>query len=241
MDQKLIHTEKESPLYHLQLTIERADVCLVTMPYSLSPIPSLALGLLQSSLVEAGFKARSIYANLLFCEQLGLNKYRLFEGNATNIPLAAWSFSSISFPDFYPAENEFIQITYSILGPKLKISLDKYREELFLVREQAEHFTSALAKQILEMSPRIVGCSSSFSQRIPSLALLRKIHELNPEVITIMGGAECETVMGRATHQHFTWVDYVMSGEGEDSIVPLVRQIFEVGRKISCEILTKRK
>ena len=43
--------------------------------------------------------------------------------------------------------------------------------------------------------------------------------------------------MGRATHQHFPWVDFVVSGEGEDLILPLVKRIFEFGRQVPLEAL----
>ena len=50
-------------------------------------------------------------------------------------------------------------------------------------------------------------------------------------MVTLLGGANCETVMGRATHRAFPWVDFLVSGEAEELIVPLVRAIFRDGRQ----------
>jgi len=207
------------------------------MPYCDPELPSLALGLLQAVLVEGGIEARSIYANLLFCEELGVALYERNHPGDSHLPLAEWSFAATAFPEFQPDENHFVGEIHTKVGGLRKQSLEECRAELRLIRLQAEKFTTRLAAQILKLSPRIVGCTSSLFQRVPSLALLRKIRELNPAVITIMGGADCETVMGRATHQHFPWVDFVVSGEGEDLILPLAKRIFEFGRQVPPEAL----
>ncbi|HBV99460.1 MAG TPA: RiPP maturation radical SAM protein 1 [Desulfotomaculum sp.] len=220
-----------------KLPLASADVCLVCMPYCSPAIPSLALGLLQAVLVEAGIAARSIHANLLFCEEIGVDLYERNNYGNPRIPLAEWSFASAAFPEFQPDENHFVGEIHRLIGGMRQQNLGELREELNFVRKKAEEFTARLAEQILKLSPRIVGCTSSLSQRVPSLALLRKIHELNPDVITLMGGADCETVMGRATHQHFPWVDFVVSGEGEDLIVPLAKSIFKFGRNVPAEAL----
>src|SRR5262249_17130682 len=47
----------------------------------------------------------------------------------------------------------------------------------------------------------------------PSLALLRRIKELSPATVTMIGGANCEGVMGETTHRAFPWIDVVMTGE----------------------------
>ncbi|PKM76286.1 MAG: hypothetical protein CVU90_13185 [Firmicutes bacterium HGW-Firmicutes-15] len=220
-----------------RLPLEPADVCLVCMPYCSPEKPSLALGLLQAVLAKGGIAARSIYANLLFCEELGFDLLQQINNPNPRLPLSDWSFASSAFPEFQPDENEFVGEIHAKLGGVRQQSLEECREELHFVRDKAEKFTTRLAEQILDLSPRIVGCTSSLSQRVPSIALLKKIRELNPDVITMMGGADCETVMGRATHQHFPWIDFVASGEGEDLILPLAKRIFEFGRQVPLEVL----
>jgi len=222
---------------NFELPLVPADVCLVCMPYCNPDKPSLALGLLQAVLIEGGIEARSIYANLLFCEELGVELYERNHKADPSLPLAEWSFAAIAFPEFQPDENQFTSEIHARLGGVRQQSLEECRQELRFVRLKAQNFIIRLAEQILKLSPRIVGCTSSLSQRVPSLALLRKIRELNPDVITLMGGADCETVMGRATHQHFPWVDFVVSGEGEDLMLPLAKRIFEFGRQVPLEAL----
>lgn len=222
---------------NFQLSLAPAEVCLVCMPYCDPEIPSLALGLIQAVLIKGGIETRSIYANLLFCEELGVELYARNHHADPRLPLAEWSFTTTAFPEFQPDENHFVSEIHARLGGVRQQSLGECREELRFIRRKAEKFTTLLAEQILKLSPRIVGCTSSLSQRVPSLALLRKIREQNPNVITLMGGADCETVMGRETHRHFPWVDFVVSGEGDDLILPLTKRIFEYGRQVPLETL----
>ena len=86
----------------------------------------------------------------------------------------------------------------------------------------------------------MVGCSSTFSQQVPSLALLRRIRDLAPEVVTLLGGANCETVMGRTAHKCFPWVDFAVSGEADEFISALVGSILVHGRDVPAESLRFR-
>ncbi len=211
---------------------ESFEVCLVTMPYSDLPIPSLALGLLQSVLEKEGIKTKSIYGNLEFCEKIGYEKYfNHHDGSARN-PIEEWTFLPTVFPERNSDESDCLKALYIQSKNYRKVSQEQFEKEIREVREAAQKWIRECAEQILSLSPRVVGCSSSLFQKMPSLALLRTIKQLNPDVITLMGGAECETVMGEAIHKHFDWVDFVISGEGEDLIGPLIKQIFEQGRLI---------
>ncbi|MGM0379445.1 MAG: RiPP maturation radical SAM C-methyltransferase [Bacillota bacterium] len=222
-----------------QLHWEATDVCLVSMPYSNPQIPSLALGLLQATLVKEEIDARSIYANLLFNEQIGMEKYNKSHYADPLIPIAEWTFASSAFTNFKSNDDLILKEIYKKISKRNNIKFGDFYNEMLFVKHEAEKFITKLAKKILKMSPRVVACSSSLAQKVPSLALLRKIKMLNPNVITLMGGADCESIMGRGIHKCFTWVDYVITGEGEDIIVPLVNKIFKFGCDVPTESLEK--
>src|SRR5207253_3689489 len=95
--------------------------------------------------------------------------------------------------------------------------------ELVALRAAATKFTDGPARRVLATGARVVGCTSTFEQHVASLALLRRIRELDPEVVTMLGGANCETVMGQTTHRCFPWVDFVVSGEADGLISELCR------------------
>jgi magnesium-protoporphyrin IX monomethyl ester (oxidative) cyclase len=53
----------------------------------------------------------------------------------------------------------------------------------------------------------------------------------------MMGGANCEAEMGLATHDHYRWVDMVVSGEAEKLLPGLCRLIFQYGADVPAQAL----
>ncbi len=211
--------------------------CLVTMPYSRIELSSVALGLLQATLKRDGLEARSIYANILFAEKIGTLAYTRVSLFRPRLGVAEWTFAHIAFPEFSPDINEYLKLVMTVNEVYASIDRNELEDLLFSVRRNAETFIDEMAGLILDGGPRIVGCSSTFCQHVPSLALLRRIRELAPEIVTVMGGANCETIMGKSTHALFPWVDYVVSGEADGLISPLTRQILENGKEVAKENL----
>jgi ribosomal peptide maturation radical SAM protein 1 len=146
--------------------------------------------------------------------------------------IADWTFSHLAFPEFVPDHNEYLNLVMKMNEVYNPVGRNELEQLLWSVRENAEAFIDELSNQILEYQPKIVGCSSTFCQHAPSLALLRRIRDLAPEVTTIIGGANCETMMGRSTHALFPWLDYVVSGEADGIIVALTRAILDKGREV---------
>jgi ribosomal peptide maturation radical SAM protein 1 len=64
-----------------------------------------------------------------------------------------------------------------------------------------------------------------FQQHCASLGVLRRLKELRPDLTVMLGGANCEGVMGQAAFERFPWLDAVVCGEADDVIVELVRSI----------------
>lgn len=215
-----------------KLPLTSIDVCLISMPFADVFLPSMALGLLQSVMAEAGIRVRSIYANLLFAEQLGIDQWNRINLKDQRFPLDQWAFASTAFPDYKPDEDLFIHEVYPI-GKARWQSKEEFKDELRFVREQAEQLTTSLAQYVIDLSPKVVGCTSGLFQRVPALAILRKIRELNPDIITVMGGGDCDTDTGKIAHETFSWIDYVVSGEAEDVIVPLMQGLFTYGRELT--------
>ena len=210
---------------------------LVTMPYSRIELTSVALGLLQSHLNRAGFESKSYYANILFAEKIGTLPYTRVSLFRPRLAIADWTFSHIAFPDFSPDHDEYLNHVMTMNEVYTPVDRRKLEDLLWLVRKDAQEFIEELACRILENNPRIVGCSSTFCQHVPSLALLRRIKDLSSDVITIIGGANCETIMGLSTHRLFEWVDYVVSGEADELIIPLTKNILDMGSQIPSDEL----
>lgn len=208
------------------------DICLVNMPYAALPRPSLALGLLKGILAEAGLAADVLYLNLEFAERIGLRRYHVCSAQMpTELLVGEWTFAAAAFPGADLDGDGYLErLAISNLGATPRAT--RLAEVLPELRAAAAEFVDDAAQRIVASGARIVGCTSTFEQHTASLALLRRIHELDPETITMLGGANCETEMGAATHRCFPWVDYVVSGEADGIIARLCRDVLARGRDI---------
>ena len=216
------------------------DYCLVMMPHVdvLQSQPSMGLGLLHAILRQAGMQGRVVYGNLLFLQTCGLKKAHdiVTVGEAM---LGDWMFAHRMTEGLdNPVEIEkYIDYLRQTLPVYLLIDTDIIRKNLLECREIAEIFLTTVTEEILKHKPRIVGCSITSTQMVPALALLKTIRERAPEVVTVLGGPNCETIMGHTLHQTFPWVDYVVSGEADDIISPFFRDIVRCGQDIPREQL----
>ncbi|MDE5465837.1 RiPP maturation radical SAM C-methyltransferase [Bradyrhizobium sp. CSS354] len=207
-------------------------IVLVNMPMSAVERPSLALGLLKSALTQAGLQATIAYPNIWFLEYIGIADYGPLESCPPEEGLVDWLFAGVAFPDFEPEESAFLDLYFERNPIHAGKSLAERRANFLRLRSLVGGFIDWTADKILEQRPAIVGCSSTFTQHVPSLALLRRLSERSPDLVTLMGGANCESVMGRSTHMRFPWVDYVVSGEADLLIGPLCWDILNRGRDI---------
>jgi ribosomal peptide maturation radical SAM protein 1 len=227
------------------------DVCLVTMPYSSLSRPSMALGLLKAILAAEGIEAAVLHADLWFAESVGLRRYDMCTEHSLIENLTGeWTFAGAAFEDDPQREEkdaEYLRQVYeatTLAQPWAERNKAVRRSpaemmvaDLWAMRAAATAFVDEAAERVLATGARVVGCTSTFEQHVASLALLRRIRELDPGVVTMLGGANCETVMGETTHRCFPWVDYVVSGEADGIVGRLCRLALEQGREVAARDL----
>ncbi len=197
------------------------DVCLVLMPFAAIERPSLALSLLKASLTENGITATVLYPNLWFAEEIGLLEYTKVSEGQYGMLIGEWLFSEAAFPDFQANHKEYFATENEEIPKKA-----------WSIRKKATSFIERVAQSVLELKPRIVACSSTFYQHCATLALLRRIRQLNPEIVTVMGGANCEGIMGLTLLRAVPWVDFVCSGDGDELFAKLCSLVLNKGRDV---------
>jgi ribosomal peptide maturation radical SAM protein 1 len=215
--------------------MQGSPVVLVNMPMAAVERPSLGLGLLKALLEREGIAARAVHPNMWLLEYIGVGDYHLLEGCLPEEALVDWLFAGVAFPEM-PADDGFLDLYFARNSLHAKRE-GELRATFLRLRAGMADFVDWTADRILAMRPALVGCTSTFSQHVPSLALLRRLRERAPEIVTLLGGANCESVMGRTTHQAFPWVDYVVSGEADALIGPLCRELLVRGRDIPADEL----
>lgn len=219
--------------------LEGEPVLLLCVPYAPLERPSIGISILKAALEQRGIGCRVFYANLMFAEIVGLHPYDLISRADSHHLIGEWTFRSAAFPKAPPVEEGyFTHIEEGLQG--LERILSKMGSHVSM-RELIERvamctidYIHTIAQAIVSARPRIVGCSSTFQQHMASLALLRAIKTLDPSIITELGGANCESEMGVITHRENPWVDYVVSGEGEEAF-PLLCEALLTGNIPTCE------
>ena len=206
------------------------DVVLVSMPFAEVQRPSIALGLLRASLAETGVRGDVLYANLPFAETIGLASYQALQSTPTDHLLGEWCFASHLFPADAARDEEYLDLVLEVRSHGFPLLLEQRKDLMLWMRAQSGAYLDRLAEGIVARGPRIVGCSSVFQQHCASLALLKRIRELKPDTVLLMGGANCEGEMGVETLRTFPWVDCVVSGEADGMFPELCRTLLEQGR-----------
>ncbi len=212
------------------------DIYLVNMPMSAVQRPSIALGTLSALLKKAGLRVKTLYANMWFSEYFGMETHKAIALTLPQHLVCEWLFSNSAFPNHHVDDDAFfegIEDDYCGIDTQARIpDWPAFRKIALETKAAIPVYLDWVASHILSVEPAIVGCSSIFQQNVASLALLRKIKDTNPDVVTMMGGSNCETIMGKTMHEHFTWLDYVASGEVDTFIAKFCRQILIQGRDI---------
>lgn len=214
---------------------EPVDVLLVSMPFGPVVQPSLGLGLLKSSLPPGSSKV--LYLSLSFARRIGRPLYHWINDR---LPFATtlageWLFRPALLPEVPEEPREYLDQV--LLAPTARWREDGgdrlmnrllvpegLVDELLGVRGLAADYVDWCAGEVLAHRPKIVGLTSVFEQHAASLALARRLKERSPETRIVLGGANCEGVMGLATLRAFDFVDAVVSGEGEVALPQLVER-----------------
>lgn len=230
---------KDSPL--TDAAGSRADVLLVSMPFGMLNSPSLALGILQARLVSAGIAAQCRHFTVDYAARIGKEAYERIAGGfpATTSLLGEWIFSHALGARPPHDQAGYLQQAFARQGAEAAQGDDpaaqrverelriKAIEQVLRLASEAADFVDFAAREILAARPRLVGLTSVFEQNLANIALARRLRQLSPDLMIIMGGANCEGAMGAELARQYRFVDLVVSGEADLVAVPLVRGLLD--------------
>jgi ribosomal peptide maturation radical SAM protein 1 len=202
------------------------------MPFGSIFTPSMGLSLLKGSLNRAGIPSRILYFTLPFARRIGRSFYdRLGEDGTPGIRELAgeWIFSGALFGDTAAARSAYVT---DVLTNR-RGWVTRRREEpvpraivnrILDARDQVDGFLDECVDQITKLEPRLVGFTSVFQQQVASLALASRVRRALPDATIILGGGNCEGVMGSEVARRFPFLDAVFSGEADLVFPDIVRR-----------------
>lgn len=230
-EEKLKHywkmTEKVKPL-------RTAKVLLICMPWASTVRPNLGIGVLVSAARNAGYDCKSMYPNLAFSTLLGSNHYEYFAETPTLYPLAEHLFAANLFSADATKSDSYLASFLHKVRQVSEIAKNLNDNPLVTLRDKViPDFLDSYAKIIQNSQANIVGFSCTFNQVLPSLALAKRLKELNPEIITLFGGACVHAEMGEAYARSFPKIiDHVFTGESDQTFIKFL-DAYELGEEVS--------
>ncbi|MCP9493230.1 MAG: RiPP maturation radical SAM C-methyltransferase [Pyrinomonadaceae bacterium MAG19_C2-C3] len=195
---------------------------LISMPFGALERPALGLSLLKARLHESNLAADVRYLNFAFAEYVGLENYHWIN---YELPYTAFAGDWLFTQSLYGAQpdNDKAYIDRVLRDTWRRKTEDI--ERLESLRTFVPHFLDYCLTSIAWDDYAIVGFTSTFEQNIASLALARRIKTLYPHLAIVFGGANWEAGMGEELHRQFPFVDFVCSGEAEETLPHLVATI----------------
>ncbi len=220
-------------------------IALINMPFGAVDIPSIALAQLDA-VVKARFEgrveSRVHHLNLDFVPYLGLDLCEVIANTvqANTAGLGDWFFKRAAFPDMADDPEEYLLRHFS----GQRSLLERLRRELVDRREEVAGFLDELiGLHGLDQVP-LVGFTSMFCQNVATFAMARRLKERNPGVVTVMGGANCESSMGAVIARNVEPIDFVFSGPALKTFPDFVARLL-AGRPEECHeirgVLSRRK
>ncbi len=204
-------------------------VALVCMPFYAASRPSIQIGLLTAIAEGAGFQTEPHYLNLELAVVLGESLYSKLSGHHYSL-LGEWLFSVAAFGESaHKRDDEYFESFPEVLTWIRKQGLDQ-KFLLELRHEKLPCFLEQCLRGIDWARYDVVGFTSTFQQNVASLALARRIKERHEGVAIVMGGANMVGPMGREYLRAFSYIDFVVVGEG-DVAFPDLLMCLSVGRE----------
>jgi ribosomal peptide maturation radical SAM protein 1 len=220
----------------------KAQVLLIVPPFGSLWYPSIAAQSLRACLVREGFTAEVLYANMLLAAEIGESAYDQIV--ASFVPFTGERFFARAAFDLPPlgrdAEHMFDprriyggDRSHFFLGlypgsevasrgaVKDEMDLDQLRS----LEARSVAWVDFLAKAIAARDHAIVGCTTTFQQTVASVAILNRIKLLRPDIVTVLGGANCEGEMATGLLSLGAGIDYIFSGESEQTFPGFVASV----------------
>ena len=189
------------------------SVVLVNMPFASTHYPSLSLSTLKPQIAQYGHAVTVKNYNLLFAHMIGLDGYETLAGGSSGL-LCEQIFAQLVYPD-RSNHSEFIRFI------ERYTSIDQFNSLVDI----ADQFLQCCCAELLSCNTDLIGFTTTFYQKMASVALSIRLKRIESNTPIIFGGAACEMPMGIALMQEYQALDYVLHGEADNSFPAFVNAL----------------
>jgi len=198
---------------------DNKNVLLISMPFAGIVIPSIQLVILESYLKERKINIKTRHLYLKAAEFYGLSNYNFLINPPNDSYTAQMVFSKYIFADHWQNKENKIREYFNFNLLKNKEIEKQFTFENYV--QQTDKFYNWILEDIAWQSYDIIGFTLNYGQLLPSLAIAKKIKEIYPEKKIIFGGSRTTGLLGFKLLESFKFVDFIVSGDGEDALYGL--------------------
>ncbi|HLX06655.1 MAG TPA: RiPP maturation radical SAM C-methyltransferase [Thermoanaerobaculia bacterium] len=198
-------------------------IALVNMPFASAALPSIALTQLRAAVESRLGDQATCELFYLSHDTAGFLGPALYNAIADSVEavtsgLGDWFFKPVAFPASPDDARTYLNRHFSQQHREMNAA----RPVLLSRRREAGAFLDRLVDRYRLDQFQLVGFTSNFSQNVACFAMARKLKARNPNLVTVMGGANCETSMGRMLAKNAEPIDFVCSGPALKSFPELI-------------------
>ncbi|MCP4549340.1 MAG: RiPP maturation radical SAM protein 1 [bacterium] len=223
LEQDIVQTEAATP---------RPKVALVFMPFAMRDTPSIQLGLLSELARNVGYHADCFHLNLELAARLPEGTYEAFWTHENFFAFGEhmtgeWLFSVAAFGDAVDGNDA----AYFEAFPRV-VGMAKDRDNASAHLSSLRHeLLPRFIEDCVDLVPwseyDVVGFSSSYQQNVASIALARRIKKRWPRIKIAFGGPNLAGEMGPEYARAFSFIDYIVVGEADQTFPDLLKALEE--------------
>ncbi|MCU0286739.1 MAG: RiPP maturation radical SAM C-methyltransferase [Acidobacteria bacterium] len=217
--------------------LKGGDILFIVPPFVTSRTPIIGPHILQSIAREQGYKTDILHLNLLFASLIGIESYESICYGQPFRMLGERLFARAAYdlPPLGKSPELCLDPARSVFGNGREYSLEEFEykyyktadfdHDTFLkIETLCQSFIEEVSQTIASLDYKIVGCSSNWEQNNCAVAFIDRLKTLHPNIITLMGGSNCEAEMAEGMASLSNAVDYIFSGESESTFAGFLKQ-----------------
>jgi ribosomal peptide maturation radical SAM protein 1 len=204
-------------------------VALVAMPWPIVNRPSLQLAALKSYVEgKSAYKVDCFHPYLHLAKAIDIDTY-------ARIARSGWAgealFAPLLFPEMKSRAKQLFRQSLARKDPAI-VDFDE------LVKRVEQSMFEWLTTIQID-GYRLLGLSVCFFQLLPSLYLAAKIKEKYSKLLIVFGGSSCAGLVGTSLFENFRQMDFLIGGEGEESLLHLCHYLAGKEPSLPADILSR--
>jgi ribosomal peptide maturation radical SAM protein 1 len=189
------------------------------MPWALFNRPSIQLGTLKAYLESRSndFGVDTSHPYLEVASLLGPALYHWISQNH-------WLSEALYAPQLFPEQAAAAEILALQYVKKADQKIKRSFHYKLLVERLEDHLTKWSGSYDWTQY-KVIGFSVCFHQLFASLAAARAIKKNHPQATIVFGGSSCGANTGQSLLNAFSFIDYIIEGEGERGLLDLCTSV----------------